>query len=309
MSDAASIRAQTLARPAGRGAQFGRELRQSQAAYVLLAPFLILFVIILAYPLLTSLYLSLFDATLNQTPTFVGLSNFVRLFTDGEFLGSVRNTVYFTVFAVIGETVLPLLLALAMNARLPFRTVLRTAYFLPVVSSWVVVSLIWSMLFGQQGLVNGVLQTLGLNIQPFLSDPNQAMWIVISVSVWKNLGYYMVIYLAALQGVPQELYEAAAMDGATKWRQIWHVAIPALRPVIYFVVTITMIRNMQLFDQVFIITNGGPLNATLSIVQLLYRHAFVNLEFGYGSAIATFLLVVLVAVALVNRRIHDLIVQ
>lgn len=309
MSDAASIRAPTLARPAGRGAQFGRELRQSQAAYVLLAPFLILFVIILAYPLLTSLYLSLFDATLNQTPTFVGLSNFVRLFTDGEFLGSVRNTVYFTVFAVIGETVLPLLLALAMNARLPFRTVLRTAYFLPVVSSWVVVSLIWSMLFGQQGLVNGVLQTLGLNIQPFLSDPNQAMWIVISVSVWKNLGYYMVIYLAALQGVPQELYEAAAMDGATKWRQIWHVAIPALRPVIYFVVTITMIRNMQLFDQVFIITNGGPLNATLSIVQLLYRHAFVNLEFGYGSAIATFLLVVLVAVALVNRRIHDLIVQ
>jgi len=309
MSDAASIRAQTLARPAGRGTQFGRELRQSQAAYLLLAPFLILFVIILAYPLLTSLYLSLFDATLNQTPTFVGLSNFVRLFTDGEFLGSVRNTVYFTVFAVIGEAVLPLLLALAMNARLPFRTVLRTAYFLPVVSSWVVVSLIWSMLFGQQGLVNGVLQALGLNIQPFLSDPNQAMWIVIAVSVWKNLGYYMVIYLAALQGVPQELYEAASMDGATKWRQIWHVAIPALRPVIYFVVTITMIRNMQLFDQVFIITNGGPLNATLSIVQLLYRHAFVNLEFGYGSAIATFLLVVLVALALVNRRIHDLIVQ
>ncbi|MBV8720306.1 MAG: sugar ABC transporter permease [Chloroflexi bacterium] len=309
MSDAASIRAQTLARPAGRGAQIGRELRRSQAAYVLLAPFLILFVIILAYPLLTSLYLSLFDATLNQTPTFVGLSNFVRLFTDGEFLGSVRNTVYFTVFAVIGETVLPLFLALAMNARLPFRTVLRTAYFLPVVSSWVVVSLIWSMMFGQQGLVNGFLQSVGLNIQPFLSDPNQAMWIVISVSVWKNLGYYMVIYLAALQGVPQELYEAAAMDGATKWRQIWHVAIPALRPVIYFVVTITMIRNMQLFDQVFIITNGGPLNATLSIVQLLYRHAFVNLEFGYGSAIATFLLVVLVVLALVNRRIHDLIVQ
>jgi ABC-type sugar transport system permease subunit len=309
MSDAARIRAQTLARPAGRGAQFGRELRQSQAAYLLLAPFLILFVVILAYPLLTSLYLSLFDATLNQPPTFVGLANFVRLFTDGEFLGSVRNTVYFTVFAVIGETVLPLLLALAMNARLPFRTVLRTAYFLPVVSSWVVVSLIWSMLFGQQGLVNGVLQSLGLSIQPFLSDPNQAMWIVIAVSVWKNLGYYMVIYLAALQGVPQELYEAASMDGATKWRQIWHVAIPALRPVIYFVVTITMIRNMQLFDQVFIITNGGPLNATLSIVQLLYRHAFVNLEFGYGSAIATFLLVVLVALALVNRRIHDLIVQ
>jgi ABC-type sugar transport system permease subunit len=119
----------------------------------------------------------------------------------------------------------------------------------------------------------------------------------------------MVIYLAALQGVPQELYEAASMDGATKLRQIWHVAIPALRPVIYFVLTITIIRSMQVFEQPFIMTNGGPLNATLSVVQLLYRHAFVNLEFGYGSAIATFLLVLLVALALINKRVHDLVVQ
>jgi ABC-type sugar transport system permease subunit len=165
------------------------------------------------------------------------------------------------------------------------------------------------MLFSQQGLVNGIMQAVGFSSQPFFSDARQAMWIVIAVSIWKNLGYYMVIYLAALQGVPQELYDAAAVDGATKWRQVWHVAIPALRPVIYFVVTITTIRAMQLFEQSFIMTNGGPLNATLSIVQLLYRHAFVNLEFGYGSAIATFLLVVLVALAMLNRRVHDLIVQ
>jgi len=135
------------------------------------------------------------------------------------------------------------------------------------------------------------------------------MGIIIAVSIWKNLGYYMVIYLAALQGVPQELYEAAAVDGANKLRQTWHIAVPALRPVIYFVFTITIIRSMQVFEQSFIITNGGPLNATLSIVQLLYRHAFVNLEFGYGSAIATFLLVVLVALALLNRRVHDFLVQ
>ncbi|MBV9545771.1 MAG: sugar ABC transporter permease, partial [Chloroflexi bacterium] len=113
----------------------------------------------------------------------------------------------------------------------------------------------------------------------------------------------------ALQGVPQELYEAASMDGASRWRQIWHVAIPAVRPVIYFVITITIIRSMQLFEQPFIMTNGGPLNATLSLVQLLYRHAFVNLEFGYGSAIATFLLVLLVILSFVNKRVHDLVVQ
>jgi len=308
MSTATSITVDT-ARPAGGRSRLSRTLRESQAAYLLLSPFLILFVLILAYPLVYSLYLSLFDASLNQAPTFVGLQNFVHLFTDPDFLQSVRNTTYFAFFVVIGETVLPLFMAIAMNEVLPFRTLLRTAYFLPVVTSWTVVSLIWSMLFAQQGIANSFIQLFGLPIQPFFSDPTQAMWIIIAVSIWRNLGYYMVIYLAALQGVPQELYEAASMDGATKWRQIWHVAIPALRPVIYFVITITIIRSFQLFEQPFIMTNGGPLNATLSIVQLLYRHAFTNLEFGYGSAIATFLLVLLVALALVNKRVHDLVVQ
>jgi len=298
-----------VAQRTSRGTGVGRTFRESRAAYMLLAPFLILFILVLAYPLLYSLYLSLFDATLNKTPTFVGDTNFTHLFTDAEFLTALRNTVFFTVFVVIGETVIPLFLAIAMNEHFPFRTLFRTAYFLPVVTSWVVVSLIWSMLFGQQGLVNEFIQVVGFSPQPFLSNSSQAMLIIIAASIWKNLGYYMVIYLAALQGVPQELYEAAAVDGATKWRQTWHIAIPALRPVIYFVLTITIIRSMQVFEQSFIITNGGPLNATLSLVQLLYRHAFVNLEFGYGSAIATFLLVVLVALAMFNRRVHDLIVQ
>jgi ABC-type sugar transport system permease subunit len=305
-------RASTISLPAQRTAPrsaFVRKLRGSQAAYVLLSPYLILFVVVLAYPLLYSLWLSLFDATLNRAPTFVGAGNFITLFTDPEFHTALRNTFYFAFFAVLGETTLPLLMALAMNERLPFRTVFRTAFFLPVVTSWVVVSLIWSMLFAQQGLMNTIVQALGFAPQPFFSNGGQAMWIIIALSIWKNLGYYMVIYLAALQGVPQDLYEAAAVDGATRWRQLWHIAVPALRPVIYFVLTISIITSMQLFTQPFIMTNGGPLNATLSIVQLLYRHAFVQLEFGYGSAIATVLLVLLVALALINKRVHDLVVQ
>jgi ABC-type sugar transport system permease subunit len=305
-------RASTISLPAQRTAPrsaFVRKLRGSQAAYVLLSPYLILFVVVLAYPLLYSLWLSLFDATLNRAPTFVGAGNFITLFTDPEFHTALRNTFYFAFFAVLGETTLPLLMALAMNERLPFRTVFRTAFFLPVVTSWVVVSLIWSMLFAQQGLMNTIVQALGFAPQPFFSNGGQAMWIIIALSIWKNLGYYMVIYLAALQGVPQDLYEAAAVDGATRWRQLWHIAVPALRPVIYFVLTISIITSMQLFTQPFIMTNGGPLNATLSIVQLLYRHAFVQLEFGYGSAIATVLLVLLVALALINKRVHDLVIQ
>jgi len=165
------------------------------------------------------------------------------------------------------------------------------------------------MLFAQQGLMNSVVQLLGVSPQPFFSNGGQAMWILIATTVWRNLGYYMVIYLAALQGVPQDLYDAASVDGATRWRQLWHVAVPALRPVIYFVLTISLITSMQLFTQPFIMTNGGPLNATISVVQLLYRHSFVQLEFGYGSAIATFLLVLLVALALINKRVHDLVVR
>jgi len=275
----------------------------------MLSPYLILFVVVLAYPLLYSIYLSFFDATLNRTPTFVGAGNFVQLFTDPEFHTALRNTFYFAFFVVIGETTLPLLMALAMNEHLPFRTLFRTAFFLPVVCSWVVVSLLWSMLFAQQGLVNGVIQTLGFPPQPFFSNGGQAMWILIATTVWRNLGYYMVVYLAALQGVPQDLYEAASVDGATRVRQLWHIAVPALRPVIYFVLTISLITSMQLFIQPFIMTNGGPLNATISLVQLLYRHAFVELQFGYGSAIATFLLVLLVVLALINKRVHDLVVK
>jgi ABC-type sugar transport system permease subunit len=296
-------------RTARRGTSFGQTLRRSQPAYILLSPYLILFVVVLAYPLLYSIYLSFFDATLNREPTFVGPGNFVQLFTDAEFYTALRNTFFFAIFAVVGETALPLVMALAMNEKLPFRTLFRTAFFLPVVTSWVVVSLVWSMLFAQQGLMNSIIQVLGFSPQPFLSNGGQAMWIIIAASVWRNLGYYMVIYLAALQGVPQDLYDAASVDGANRWRQLWHVAVPALRPVIYFVLTISLITSMQLFTQPFIMTNGGPLNATISVVQLLYRHAFVQLEFGYGSAIATFLLVLLVALALINKRVHDLIVH
>jgi ABC-type sugar transport system permease subunit len=292
-----------------RESSFARTLRKSQPAYILLSPYLILFVVVLAYPLLYSIYLSFFDATLNRTPTFVGAGNFIQLFADTEFHQALRNTFFFAIFVVLGETILPLLIALAMNEKLPFRAIFRTAFFLPVVSSWVVVSLIWSLLFAQQGLVNSVVQVLGVSPQPFFSNPGQAMWILIATTVWRNLGYYMVIYLAALQGVPQDLYEAASVDGATRWRQLWHIAVPAVRPVIYFVLTISLITSMQLFTQPFIMTNGGPLNATISVVQLLYRHSFVQLEFGYGSAIATFLLVLLVGLALINKRVHDLVVK
>ena len=294
-----------MPRAEARRSDFWQQLRSSRAAYLLLAPFLLHFFIVVAYPFFYSLYLSFFDATLNQAPVFVGLDNFIRLAQDGQFLHALGNTFYFTVFSVLGETILALVVALIMNESLRGRLLFRTAFFLPVVTSWVIVSIMWTMLFARQGIVNGVLNWAGLLQQPFLGDATQAMWIIIALSVWKNMGYYMVIFLAALQGVAPELYEAAALDGATRLRPMWHVALPALRPVIYFVVSISMINGMQLFTQSFIMTNGGPLDATLSVVQLLYRRAFVDLQFGYGSAIGTVLMIILVILSYANRRVND----
>jgi ABC-type sugar transport system permease subunit len=290
------------AAPLGRGSDLWLGLKRGRAAYLLMFPFLLHFVVVVAYPFAYSVYLSFFDASLNRTPVFVGLGNFVRLAQDAQFRHALGNTAYYTLFTVIGETVLSLLVAFMMNEQLRGRLILRTAFFLPVVTSWVIVAIMWTMLFAREGLVNGALRTVGLPIQPFLASPVQAMWIMIALGVWKNVGYFMVIFLAGLQGVPQELYEAAALDGASRLRQMWHVAIPSLRPVIYFVVSISMITSSQLFVQPFIMTNGGPLDSTLSVVQLLYRKSFNDLEFGYGSAMGTVLLVILVGLSLANRK-------
>lgn len=284
-----------------------KAVRKSRAAYLLLLPFLLHFIFVVAYPILYSLYLGFFESGLNTDPQFVGIENFTQLAEDAEFRTAFQNTFYFAFFSVIGETTLPLILALIMNQAIRGRVIFRTAFFLPVATSWVIVSLIWSVLFVRNGIVNISLTWLGLPEQPFLGDGTQAMWIIIMMSIWKNLGYYMVIYLAGLQSVPRELIEAAALDGAGPLRTIWNVTIPSIRPVIYFVLSIATISSMQLFTQPFIMTNGGPLNATLSIVQLLYRKAFVELQFGYGSAIATVLLVVLIVLSLANRRLGNLI--
>jgi ABC-type sugar transport system permease subunit len=297
------IAANTWTEP--RFGHFLKTLRRSRAAYLLLLPFLIHFVVVVAYPFLYSIYLSFFEAGLNEKPTFVGLRNFTTLLRDAEFHQALRNTFYFAVFVVIGDAILPLVLALVMNANLRARAFFRTAFFLPVITSWVVVSIIWTLLFARQGIINTLLHNIGLPTQPFLADGTQAMWIIIALSIWKNLGYYMVIYLAGLQGISQDLYDAAAVDGCDRWRSIWHVALPGLRPVIYFVVSISLIGSMQLFTQPFIMTNGGPLNATLSVVQLLYRKSFVELQFGYGSAIATVLLLILVVLSLANKKAND----
>lgn len=290
----------------GWAARLQLRLRQSSPAYLLMAPFLILFFVVIAYPFFYSIYLGFFRESLNTAPVFVGLQNYRTLFTDALFHQALVNTILFTVVVVVGDTVLALLLAMALNEPLHGRAIFRVAVFLPVMTSWVVVALIWQILFNEQGIVNTVLESvLHLKSQPWFADGAHAMGVIMAVSIWKDLGYYMIIFLAALQGVPRELKEAAAIDGATRFQSGWHVTIPNLRPVIYFVASIATINSMQLFTQPFIMTQFGPLNATMPLVGLLYRTAFVNLDFGYGSAIGTVLLILLVILSFLNKKISD----
>ena len=280
-------------------------LGRSWPAYLLLLPFLVHFLVVVVYPFFYSIYLSFFDAGLNQDPTFIGLQNYVRLAGDVDFRGSLVNTIDYTVIVVVAETTIPLGLAVLLNEPLRGRTLARIALFLPVITSYVVVALIWSIMFNAQGVVNTGLQGLHLPAQPFFADGKQSMAIVMALGIWKDLGYYMIIYLAALQAVPRELVEAAAIDGASRLRSIWHVTIPSLRPVTYFVASYATIQAMQVFTQAYVMTQGGPLNATMTVVLLLYRSAFVQLQFGYGAAIGTVLLILLVALSLLNKKISD----
>ena len=243
-------------------------------------------------------------------PQFRGLDEYSYLFRQDIWWHAIRNTVEYSLIVVPAQTVIAFILALIVNQNIRGQKFFRTTFYFPSVTSSVAISLLFLYLMNNYGLVNYVLRQVGIQNPPnWLADTHTALPSIMGLNIWTTTGTLMIIFLAALQDVPRDVLEAAAIDGATRWRQIWHIAVPAVRPIIYFVLTISIISSMQLFTQPFIMTNGGPLDATLSVVMLLYRHAFVQLELGYGSAIATFLLVLLVALSLINKRVHDLIVR
>ena len=300
--------------PRTRRTSWRARTREGRFALALLAPSVVVVFGIVIYPILRTLYTSLYrvDTPFPGHFPFIGLRNYTFAVAQPEFWSAVERTAYFTIVSTGLELLLGIGVALLLYAPLRGRWLFRTIVVLPWALPTIVNGAMWKYFFNAQyGVVNALFTQLGLqsSYHAWLSSPFGALNIVILADVWKNTSLVAFFLLAGLTTIPRDLYEAAAVDGATRWRQLWHIAVPALRPVIYFVLTISIITSMQLFTQPFIMTNGGPLNATLSIVQLLYRHAFVQLEFGYGSAIATVLLVLLVALALINKRVHDLVVQ
>jgi ABC-type sugar transport system permease subunit len=253
--------------------------------------------------MIVSFWWSLNDYTGLTAAKFVGLNNYIKLLTDDKiFTKGLLNT---TLFVLLGMSIGPtlgLLTALMLNQNVRFRSLYRTAYYLPVMTSLVVVSTIWVMLYNQNGLFNTILENLGLQKVGWLSDPHVALISIAIASIWQGFGFETVVFLAALQSISRELYEAAMMDGAGAWAQFRYITLPSLRPVILFVYIIGIIGSYQVFDQIFVMTSGGPVHSTTTIVYYLYNR-FMNHRLGYASAVAYILFAILVVFSYLQMRI------
>jgi multiple sugar transport system permease protein len=256
-------------------------------------------------PILASLVLTVYEWDLLTSPRYVGLANFRRLVEDDQFWAALRHTLAFIAGYVPLVMVLALLVALALNTKLRGLAVLRTAFFLPVVSSWVAVALLWSWLFNPRyGLVNYGLAKLGIAGPGWLFDKDWAMPAIVLTSVWKDLGFVMVLFLAGLQAIPRDVYEAASLDGAGAWQQLRSITLPLLAPTTFFVSVISIINSFQVFPQVWVMTEGGPAGATTVLVERIVKHAFSYGEMGYAAAISWVLFALVFAVTAVQLRLQ-----
>jgi len=300
----AQRRAAEAAPPASR-----RPWRDDLVGWTFAAPFVILFGIFLAFPILASFVLSFTSFGLKDLAnpvgsTVVGLKNYVDLFSDPVFWTALFNTFYFVIVGVPLTLVFGLLIATALNRGVSrFRTVFRVGYYLPVITSIVAIAVVWRFLLDPDvGLINMALGGLGINGPAWLADPVLAMPSIIAMAVWRNLGFAMIVFLAGLQAIPATLYEAAAIDGAGRWQGFRYVTLPMLRPTILFMTVITTIGYLQLFEEPFVMTGGGPLNKTLSITMYMYQQGFTFFHQGFASSIAYVLFVIVAFVAFLQFK-------
>ncbi len=278
---------------------------QTKTALLALLPSFIIFVAFTLYPIVYSLYLSFFNASLlSPNRTFVGLTNYSNLLQNPTFQKAVKNTIYYTLGVVPFGIALSLLVAVLLNGRLRLRSFFRAAFFAPVITSMVAVSIVWTwMLEPNYGLINNLLGLIGIAGPGWLTDPAWAMPSVILLSIWKNLGFNMVIFLAGLQNIPTEIYESASLDGVTPFQRTLYVTVPLMRGPIAFAVIVSMIKSMQVFGQIYVMTGGGPANSTMVIVYYLYQQAFEFYRSGYASAIAWVLFVAILLLTLIQNRL------
>jgi len=282
-----------------------RRWRTAGVAAMFLAPSLIMLLAFWIGPMIGTVWVSLQDWNLIGVPSFVGLDNYAELAKDAEFHAALLHTLGYLVGYLPLVLVLGLAVALLLHANLPAMTLYRAMFFLPVVSSWVAVSLLWKWLLNPaDGLINRGLALIGVGGPGWWTDPDWAMPSVILASVWKDVGFVAVILLAGLQAIPKDLLEAADLDGASAWRRLRSITLPLLSPSLFFVTVISLINGFQVFDQVWVMTGGGPGGASTVVVEQIVRYAFSYGRVGYASAMSIVLFVIILAVTMVQLRLQ-----
>lgn len=279
--------------------------KKNLVAYSFILPNLLGFFVFTFIPIIFSLLLSFCEWDSGNPIKFVGLDNFVTMFTkDKSFWISLKNTLYYTVVTVPVTLVLSLFLAILMNKPIKGRNFFRSVLFFLYVASLVAVAVVWMALFNpDRGPINGILMALGVNNPPrWAASTTWAMPTIIGLTVWKGMGYYMIVYLAALQGVPKELYEAAALDGASGWQQFRNVTWPNVTPTTFFILMMLLVSAFKSYDTMYITTQGGPGEATKVLAYHIYNSAFVSSKFGYASALSMVLFVIVMVVTLIQFK-------
>ncbi len=289
--------------PVAAPARFQRWFRrETLVAYAFLAPWVIGMLVFYIGPMAASGVYSFTDYSVISSPRWTGLANYQRMTTDTQFLTSVRVTLVYTIFALLGYVVFSLALALLCNKPGRGVATVRLLVFLPSLIPLFAAAVLWGWMFNQNfGLVNFVLGSLGLPRQGFFQDPGQALALMVTISFWM-VGSAFLVYLSGLQSIPNDLYEAVTIDGASAGRRLWHVTLPMLSPVILFNLVIGIVLSFQVFDIAWVLTGGGPSDSTLFWVLLIFRRAFEDFRMGYASALAWVLFLVVVTITAIIFR-------
>lgn len=280
--------------------------QQQKSAYLFILPSMLILTVFIFIPLFASLVISLLDMNIFMKDiSFVGLLNFVRAFQDSRVHNATLNTFYFAVLEVPLQVGIALLLSIYVAKDNKYTRALRSVYYLPFVCSMTAVGIVWSMLLDPNlGMLPYLLRCIGIESISFLKDPNLAMPTIIVVSAWKGFGYTLTLITAAVLNVPSSLYEAAEMDGANTWQKFAHITIPGIWPTVSFCIVTTTISALQMFDQAYVMTQGGPLNRTETLVQYIYDRGFQTAPYdlGYASAISVYLFVIIAVITFILRR-------
>ncbi|MDP8206129.1 MAG: sugar ABC transporter permease [Candidatus Electryonea clarkiae] len=285
------------------GITVNNKIGSGRSGYMLVSPYIIFFALFVAYPLIFSFVLVFHHWSIVGPMEFVGLGNFAEMFSDSVYWKSIINTLVFLLIHVPLQVVSALVLAEILNRKIPARAFFRAAFFLPVVVSGVAVTVMWKQLFSTDiGILNQMLGMIGINRVPWITDPAWAMPSIAIMATWKNIGLYVVLFLAGLQSVPRQLYEAAEIDGANTVQKFLFITVPAINPVLVMVLILSTLGGFSLFIEPYVLTGGGPMNSTLSGVLYIYRQAFSFFRMGYAAAIGFTLALIVLTVVMLQRK-------